>query len=144
MESAKQRGNEAFGRGDFAKAASHYTMALRLTAGAATAPAVLAVLYSNRSAAYCGMSYYGKAEADAQEAVRLDGSQPKYRCRLGVSSGRTWFSCHSQARSCLAFVRQEAYLGYRDSTPRGACRNSELLANAAGGGRGGRAVEGAG
>ncbi|GFR47300.1 hypothetical protein Agub_g8987, partial [Astrephomene gubernaculifera] len=79
VDAAKQRGNEAFARGDFSKAVSHYTMALRLC----TAPN--AVLYSNRSAAYSGMSYYGKAQADAEEAARLDPRQPKYRCRLGVA-----------------------------------------------------------
>ncbi|GLC33342.1 hypothetical protein PLESTB_000343900 [Pleodorina starrii] len=78
-DAAKQRGNEAFSRGDFSKAVSHYTMALRLR----TEPN--AVLYSNRAAAYCGMSYFGKAQADAEEAIRLEPQQPKYRCRLGVA-----------------------------------------------------------
>ena len=31
------------------------------------------------------MSYFGKGQADAEEAVRLDPGQPKYRCRRGVS-----------------------------------------------------------
>ncbi|KXZ47821.1 hypothetical protein GPECTOR_32g433 [Gonium pectorale] len=79
VDAAKQRGNEAFARRDFPKAVSHYTMAMRLC----TAPS--AVLYSNRSAAYCGMSYFGKAQADAEEAARLDPQQPKYRCRLGAA-----------------------------------------------------------
>ncbi|GLI65651.1 hypothetical protein VaNZ11_009251 [Volvox africanus] len=78
-DAAKQRGNEAFSRADYPKAVSHYTMAIRLR----TEPS--AVLYSNRAAAYCGMRYFGKAQADAEEAIRLDPQQPKYRCRLGVS-----------------------------------------------------------
>ncbi|GIM11415.1 hypothetical protein Vretimale_14939 [Volvox reticuliferus] len=78
-DAAKQRGNDAFSRADFPKAVSHYTMAIRLR----TEPS--AVLYSNRAAAYCGMRYFGKAQSDAEEAIRLDPQQPKYRCRLGVS-----------------------------------------------------------
>ncbi|EFJ44630.1 molecular chaperone, partial [Volvox carteri f. nagariensis] len=76
-DAAKQRGNEAFSRGDFSKAVSHYTMAMRLN----TEPS--AVLYSNRAAAYCGMLYFGKAQADAEAAILLDPQQPKYHCRLG-------------------------------------------------------------
>eukprot|EP00198_Chlamydomonas_reinhardtii_P011679 XP_001701016.1 DnaJ-like protein [Chlamydomonas reinhardtii] len=41
------------------------------------------LIASNRAAAYCGMSYFGKGQADAEEAVRLDPGQPKYRCRRG-------------------------------------------------------------
>lgn len=86
-EAAKVKGNAAFAAGLFPKAVQHYTMALRLlepedAAGQKTnsqgmthgsgvvpvgSPSLHAVLLSNRSAAFSGMGYYGKAEDDAKE-----------------------------------------------------------------------------
>ena len=76
VEAAKIRGNTAFSSGDFKKAISHYTMAIRISIDGEGQPAAqssaLAVLYSNRSAAHSGLKYYGKALEDAEEAIRLD------------------------------------------------------------------------
>jgi tetratricopeptide (TPR) repeat protein len=66
-EAAKAKGNAAFASGEFPKAVQHYTMAIRI------APKPSAALFSNRSAAYASMSYFGKAEADARE-VSCDAS----------------------------------------------------------------------
>ena len=86
VDSAKLKGNAAFSSGDFKKAVSHYTMALRLS-GNGPLPASAAVLFSNRSAAYSSIGYFGRALEDAEEALKLDpgwaGGTP--HVRVGVS-----------------------------------------------------------
>ena len=47
-------------------------MGIRLSSGAPEAAAAAAVLYSNRSAAYCCMSHFVRALEDAQAATALE------------------------------------------------------------------------
>ena len=75
IDAAKKRGNASFASGDFMKAISHYTMGIRLVGGAIPPPALAhtaAVLYSNRSAAFSSVRYWGKALDDAERAIALD------------------------------------------------------------------------
>ena len=77
FDAAKIKGNSAFSSGDFKKAVSHYTMAIRIGSDngegpSRTPPSALAVLFSNRSAAHSGLKHYGRALEDAEEAIKLD------------------------------------------------------------------------
>ena len=75
IDAAKQRGNDCFASGDYMKAISHYTMAIRLVGSAPPPPSLapmVAVLYSNRSASYASIRYWGKALDDAERAVAFD------------------------------------------------------------------------
>ena len=61
---AKKKGNEAFSAGDFSKAMKQFTMAIRMDK-------TNHVLFSNRSAAYCGCGRYEEALADAERCVKM-------------------------------------------------------------------------
>jgi len=61
---AKKKGNEAFSAGDFSKAVKQFTMAIRMDK-------TNHVLFSNRSAAYCGCGRYEEALADAERCVKM-------------------------------------------------------------------------
>jgi len=67
-EKLKNKGNEAFGKGEWAAAIRHYTFAIRLDAENH-------VLYSNRSAAYAGQGEWIDAESDANMVIEM---QPKW------------------------------------------------------------------
>ncbi|GAX75696.1 hypothetical protein CEUSTIGMA_g3139.t1 [Chlamydomonas eustigma] len=83
---AKAKGNSAYGAGDFKKAVSYYTMALRVS------PVPSAVLFSNRSAAHYNLGYFGKAQDDAEEALKLDPGNVKYMVRKAAAlMGRRQF-----------------------------------------------------
>mmetsp|Transcript_24682 Transcript_24682/g.80721 ORF Transcript_24682/g.80721 Transcript_24682/m.80721 type:complete len:298 (+) Transcript_24682:272-1165(+) len=67
-DAAKKKGNDLFSAGEYNKAATAYSMAIRLDRGNH-------VLFSNRSAAYAGAGEWEKSLADAERCVRL---QPKW------------------------------------------------------------------
>jgi len=79
VEAARLKGNQAFGRREYAKAVSHYTMAIRLSS------APNSVLYNNRAAAYAGMAYWGRSLEDADEVVRLEPRNVKAHTRRGTA-----------------------------------------------------------
>jgi tetratricopeptide (TPR) repeat protein len=89
---AKEKGNTAFRHGDFRKAITHYTMALRVVetshedgvcSDATTS--LRAALFSNRSAAHASSAMWQQALNDAREAVKLDDQCAKYWCRKGAA-----------------------------------------------------------
>lgn len=91
VDGAKAKGNASFAAGDFAKAVSHYGMAIRLS------PTPSAVLYSNRAAAFGGMAYWGKSLDDADMAIKLE---PK------------WAKAHARRGAALLAMRQWAEAGF--------------------------------
>ena len=76
--SAKRRGNEAFAAGDFARANKQFTMAIRMDK-------TNHVLFSNRSAARCGLGRFEEALADAERCVRMAPKWGKGYGRKGAA-----------------------------------------------------------
>jgi tetratricopeptide (TPR) repeat protein len=76
--SAKRRGNEAFAAGDFARANKQFTMAIRMDK-------TNHVLFSNRSAARCGLGQFEEALADAERCVRMAPKWGKGYGRKGAA-----------------------------------------------------------
>ncbi len=66
----KEKGNAAFGAGDYQKAVDFYTNGVELE------PRNRA-LFSNRSAAYLKIEDYAKAKLDARICIDLDKTWPK-------------------------------------------------------------------
>ncbi|KAH8077044.1 hypothetical protein BXZ70DRAFT_1013068 [Cristinia sonorae] len=67
---AKQKGNEAFGAGDFPAAIGHYTSAVLADPSNPIYPL-------NRAAAYLKLGKYQDAERDCTTVIRLDARNPK-------------------------------------------------------------------
>ena len=76
--SAKRRGNEAFAAGDFARANKQFTMAIRMDK-------TNHVLFSNRSAARCGLGRFEEALADAERCIRMAPKWGKGYGRKGAA-----------------------------------------------------------
>ena len=77
-ERAKSKGNECFGRGEFAAAAKHFSTAIKLTPKNH-------VLYSNRSGAYAAIGKGADALSDANECLKLAPRWPKGHSRKGAA-----------------------------------------------------------
>ena len=75
---AKRKGNEAFAAGDYAKAAKQFTMAIRMDK-------TNHVLFSNRSAARCGLGKFEEALEDAERCVKLAPKWGKGYVRKGAA-----------------------------------------------------------
>ena len=75
---AKRKGNEAFAAGDYAKAAKQFTMAIRMDKKNH-------VLFSNRSAARCGLGKFEEALEDAERCVKLAPKWGKGYGRKGAA-----------------------------------------------------------
>jgi hypothetical protein len=75
---AKERGTQAFRKGDFAQAVKAYSEALAITPEDHT-------LLSNRSAAYGSLEQFQEACSDATECTRLRPDWPKGYARLGFA-----------------------------------------------------------
>lgn len=68
-DAEKALGNEQFKGGNYAKAIEHFSKAINLEANH--------VLYSNRSACYCGLRQYQEALDDVRGAARVSPSCPR-------------------------------------------------------------------
>ena len=80
-EQLRERGNNAFREGAYARAATQYSAALKAL-GAANADATL---LSNRSAAYSKLERFDMALADADAAVKLLGAWDKAHARRATA-----------------------------------------------------------
>ena len=67
----KQQGNSAFSAGDYDRAIELFSQAVDCVQAVPDAQQQQAVLYSNRSAAYCGKRQYTEALEDAEKCVKL-------------------------------------------------------------------------
>eukprot|EP00177_Eucheuma_denticulatum_P004473 GFKZ01008134.1.p1 GENE.GFKZ01008134.1~~GFKZ01008134.1.p1 ORF type:complete len:354 (+),score=74.21 GFKZ01008134.1:536-1597(+) len=74
----KDKGNDAYKAGDFAKAVEFYTLGIEQEPSNAA-------LFSNRSAAYLKMEAYGNARRDAEMCIELDASWSKGWWRKGTA-----------------------------------------------------------
>jgi len=77
MEAEKALGNEQFKAGNYPKAIEHFTKAIALEPNN--------VLYSNRSACYCGLKQYQEALDDAQKCIELKSDWGKGYGRKGAA-----------------------------------------------------------
>ncbi|KAK3281271.1 hypothetical protein CYMTET_10925 [Cymbomonas tetramitiformis] len=77
-DAAKERGNEAFQQGDYAKAVTQYSMAIRMDKNNH-------VLFSNRSASHAGVGNYEKALEDADRCIKLAPKWGKGFARKGAA-----------------------------------------------------------
>ena len=77
-EAAKARGNAAFKAGDHTRAATQYSMAIRLCPNEA-------VYWSNRSGAHCALGKYEAALEDAKRAIKLRPAWAKAHARKGAA-----------------------------------------------------------
>ena len=79
-EAEKALGNEQFKQGNYEQAIVHFSKAIDLGA--------THVLYSNRSACYCGLRKYQEALSDAEKCIEMSPSWGKVclRCSLLGSS----------------------------------------------------------
>ena len=80
VETAKRRGNEAFGRKEYARAMEAYTTAIAGCDWDKT-------LYSNRPAAALALGLVEQALRDAEECVRVDVGQGILSIRVRVDGG---------------------------------------------------------
>ena len=80
-EAAKAKGNGAFGRGDYAAALKHYSMAVRLSPAGPDSH----VYWANRSAAQAGVGDGTAALADANAALRLKPDYAKAHGRRATA-----------------------------------------------------------
>jgi len=76
-DAEKEKGNAAFKVGDYTTAITHFSKAIDLGA--------THVLYSNRSACYCGLQKYDEALADATKCIEMNGSWGKGYGRKGAA-----------------------------------------------------------
>eukprot|EP00958_Prasinococcus_capsulatus_P027652 scaffold5769_cov402-Prasinococcus_capsulatus_cf.AAC.1 len=77
-QQAKERGNEAFTKGEYGKASTQYSMAIRLDPGNH-------LYISNRSGAYCAMGNFEKALEDANTCIKLKPDWAKGYSRKGAA-----------------------------------------------------------
>uniref|UniRef100_A0A1B0DPD5 Protein unc-45 homolog B n=1 Tax=Phlebotomus papatasi TaxID=29031 RepID=A0A1B0DPD5_PHLPP len=70
----KEKGNEAFKSGEWEKAISQYTQAIKI---GGDAHKDLSIFYKNRAACYLKTNDYGKAEKDCQVSLELSPNDPK-------------------------------------------------------------------
>lgn len=77
-EEERQKGNEAFKEGDYAKAIEAYSRCIELNT-----KSVLA--YSNRAMAFLRVGKYEEALGDAESAIRMDGKCTKALYRKGLA-----------------------------------------------------------
>ena len=77
MPEQKLLGDRRFKIGNFSSAAAYYSEAIELHPSH--------VLYSNRSACYCGLYQYGLALRDASKCIDLDEKWPKGYHRKGAA-----------------------------------------------------------
>jgi len=77
-EQARQKGNEAYRRGDYAEAIKSYTLCLEHDAASVLA-------YSNRAMAHLQLRNFEGAQLDAAAALNLDATFLKARYRLGLA-----------------------------------------------------------
>jgi len=76
-DAEKELGNAAFKVGDYEKAITHFSKAIELGA--------THVLYSNRSACYCGLRKYDEALSDATKCIEMKGDWGKGYGRKGAA-----------------------------------------------------------
>lgn len=70
----KEKGNEAFKSGEWEKAISQYTQAIKI---GGEAHKDLSIFYKNRAACYLKTNDFGKAEKDCQLSLELSPNDPK-------------------------------------------------------------------
>ena len=78
----KARGNEEFKAGNYDKAITHFSKAIALEPNH--------VLYSNRSACYCGLRKYPDALKDAERCIEMKGDWGKARAARPPSRPAVW------------------------------------------------------
>jgi len=76
-DAAKELGTKAFQAGNYSEAIQHYTKAIEL--------GPTHVLYSNRSAAYCGLQKYDEALTDATKCIEMKADWGKGYGRKGAA-----------------------------------------------------------
>lgn len=84
----KEKGNEAFQKGNWEEALSHYTNGLKITQDET---AEKAVFYKNRAAVYLKQKDYEKVIKDCDEALKITPSDPKAlfrRCQAYEALGK--------------------------------------------------------
>ena len=91
-EAEKALGNEQFKVGNYDQAIVHFSKAIDLGA--------THVLYSNRSACYCGLRKYDEALADATKCIEMKGD-------WGKGYGRKGAALHGQGRFDKAIAAYE-------------------------------------
>lgn len=96
---ARARGNEAFKKGEFERAAQLYSDGIE--AGAVAPTPVVAKCYANRAQAHLKMERYEKAASDAEMATKMDPAYAKAFARLGNAA----MSLHDYQRASVAFER---------------------------------------